>query len=410
MTIYNGTINNDTLIGGAGADQLYGGSGNNTYLFGKGDGKDTLNWVEDSTVGKLNTLQFKSGVAESDVTASLSGNDLLLSITGTDSVTVERFFLFDNPANSYNPLQQIKFADGKLWNLNTITAKAMLGNAAALIAGLGNDTYVVDNTGDVVTENAGAGTDAVNSSITYTLTANVENLTLTGVAALNGTGNELNNTLTGNAAANTLDGGAGADAMIGGVGNDTYVVDNAGDAVTENAGAGTDTVNSAINYILTTNVENLTLTGAAALNGTGNGLNNTLTGNDAANMLNGGAGNDILTGGKGTDKLTGGAGSDRFDFNALIESVKGAARDSITDFTHSQADKIDLAGIDANTKVTGDQGFSYIGATAFTGVAGQLDYLKGILAGDTNGDKVADFEIAITLVGGTALVSADFVL
>ena len=127
--------------------------------------------------------------------------------------------------------------------------------------------------------------------------------------------------------------------------------------------------------------------------------------------MNGGAGNDtilglagkdILTGGNGTDKLTGGTGSDRFDFNALIESVKGTKRDSITDFTHNQADKIDLASIDANTKVTGDQ--------AFTGVAGQLDYVKGILAGDTNGDKVADFEVAITLVGGTALASGDFVL
>ena len=90
--------------------------------------------------------------------------------------------------------------------------------------------------------------------------------------------------------------------------------------------------------------------------------------------------------------------------------IKGNTRDSITDFTHSQADKIDLAGIDANSKVAGDQGFTYIGAKTFTGIAGQLDYLNGILAGDTNGDKVADFEIAITLVGGTALVSADFVL
>ena len=144
-----------------------------------------------------------------------------------------------------------------------------------------------------------------------------------------------------------------------------------------------------------------------------------MTGNAAANTLNGGAGNDtilglagndVLTGGNGTDKLTGGAGADTFDFNAVIESVKGATRDSITDFTHSQGDKIDLSGIDANSKVAGDQGFSYIGAKAFTGVAGQLDYLNSILAGDTNGDKVADFEIAITLVGGTSLVNADFML
>ncbi|MEI6336913.1 MAG: type I secretion C-terminal target domain-containing protein, partial [Methylococcaceae bacterium] len=187
--------------------------------------------------------------------------------------------------------------------------------------------------------------------------------------------------------------------------------------VIEKAGEGTDTVNSSITYTLETNVENLTLTGAATLNGTGNALNNTLTGNAAANILNGLAGNDtivglagndFLSGGLGTDKLTGGTGSDIFDFNTSTESAKGLARDTITDFTHSQGDKIDLAGIDANIKVLGNQGFTYIGAKAFTGVAGQLDYFNGILAGDTNGDKVADFEIA--LIGSPSLVSADFVL
>ena len=143
---------------------------------------------------------------------------------------------------------------------------------------------------------------------------------------------------------------------------------------------------------------------------TGSATADTLLGGLGNDNLSGAAGNDVLTGGKGTDKLTGGAGSDTFDFNALLESIKGTTRDSITDFTHSQADKIDLAGIDANSKVADDQGFTYIGIKAFTGVAGQLDYVKGILAGDTNGDKVADFEIAITLVGSTSLVSADFVL
>ena len=177
-------------------------------------------------------------------------------------------------------------------------ANVLNGGAGAdkLIGGLGNDGYWVDNAGDVVTETSTLATeiDRVNSSITYTLTANVENLYLTGTAAINGTGNALNNLLSGNAGANVLNGGAGADKLIGGLGNDGYWVDNAGDVVTETSTLATeiDRVNSSITYTLTANVENLYLTGTAAINGTGNALNNLLSGNAGANVLNGGAGAD----------------------------------------------------------------------------------------------------------------------
>ena len=121
----------------------------------------------------------------------------------------------------------------------------------------------MDNVGDVVTESAGEGTDTVLSSVSYTLGANVENLTLTGTASHQRHRQRPDNILTGNAGNNLLDGGAGADTLIGGAGNDTYVVDNAGDIVTEDASEGTDTVLSAVSYTLGANVENLTLTGTA---------------------------------------------------------------------------------------------------------------------------------------------------
>ena len=165
------------------------------------------------------------------------------------------------------------------------------------------------------------------AALAYILTANVENLTLTGSLAINATGNSLKNTLTGNSANNILDGGTGADTMAGGTGNDTYYVDNTADRVIELSAAGTDTVVAAVSYVLATNVENLTLNGVAVITATGNSENNTLIGNAANNNLwglagkdtiRGGNGNDTLNGGLGNDILDGGSGLDVFVFNEKL--------------------------------------------------------------------------------------------
>ncbi len=239
-------------------------------------------------------------------------------------------------------------------------ANRLSGNGAAnrldggpgadeLRGGAGNDVYVVDHLGDQAIESSSTGgIDEVRSAVAFTLGAHVENLVLTGGAAVSGRGNGLANSLTGNGAANFLNGAAGADIMTGGAGHDGYAVDHAGDQVIEASGGGTDRVSSAISYTLGDHVEHLTLTGTAAIDGTGNGLGNAMAGNGGKNRLEGGdgsdgirgggsvdtlfgnAGDDRLYGGTGSDSLTGGGGRDGFHF----DTAPGAANvDEITDFS-----------------------------------------------------------------------------
>ncbi len=211
----------------------------------------------------------------------------------------------------------------------------LVGGAGAdtMAGGEGNDTYFVDQVGDVVIEMAGEGTDTVVSTVTYALSAYVENLTLRGSANLDGTGNDLDNVLLGNSGANVLQGGmgndtlngrAGADTLIGGEGNDTYFVDQVSDMVVEAAGEGTDTVVSTVTYALSARVENLTLRGSANLGGTGNDLDNVLVGNSGTNVLQGGMGNDTLNGRAGADTLIGGEGNDTYFVDQVSDVVAEA--------------------------------------------------------------------------------------
>jgi len=343
-----------------------------------------------------------NGTSVADLISGMGGNDRINGGAGNDIL---------------NGLEGLDILDGGTGD-DTMTG------------GTGNDVYLVDSTGDIVIEGVGGGTDRINSSVSYTLSANVETLFLTGTAAINGSGNALANTITGNAAANTLDGGAGNDTMTGGAGNDVYTVESTGDIVNEGVGEGTDRIDSSVSYALSANVETLTLTGTAAINGSGNALANTITGNAAANTLdggagndilhgldgndtlNGGAGNDILSGGRGADILTGGSRGDRFIFSALAEMGVGAGnRDIITDF--NSGDRLDFTVLDANTGTVANEAFTMINTAAFGGVAGQLRYSNvaggiTVVQGDVNGDSIADFEIQLT--GTHVFVAADILL
>jgi len=373
--ILNGGAGNDVLDGAGGADTLIGGLGDDTYIV--------------DVAGDIVTELANEGTdtVKASLSYALGANLENLILTGTAAI--------NGTGNAAN-------------NILTGNSAANLLDGGAgsdtMIGGLGDDTYVVDSAGDIVSELANEGTDTVRASISYILGANVENLvltgaTVTGAAAINGTGNSLNNTLTGNGAANSLDGGAGADTMIGGLGDDIYFVDNAGDVVRELANEGIDTVNSSVTYSLAANVENLSLTGTGAINGTGNDLSNIILGNAGANVLSGGAGNDYLTGAGGADSLTGGAGADRFIFTAISDSTS-AAMDRITDFNWADGDYIDLTRIDADSALAGDQAFSFV--SAFSKQAGQamLAYDAATntttFSGDVNGDGVADFVLQIT--------------
>jgi Ca2+-binding RTX toxin-like protein len=225
-----------------------------------------------------------------------------------------------------------------------------------MMGGSGNDTYLVENAGDMTIELPqgqvdGGGTDSVQSSISWALQANVENLTLTGSGTINATGNSLANVLKGNGANNYLNGSSGADTMSGGGGNDTYLVENAGDLTIESAGGGFDAVQSSIAFTLQAEVEKLTLTGSAIINGAGNSVANTLIGNSAAN---------VLTGGGSADTLTGGGGNDTFALTTSLSS------DIITDFT-SGADKLRISQTGLRV---GDGDILVEGAVAITGPNG----------------------------------------
>ena len=417
----HGGAGNDRLDGGLGADLLVGGSGNDTYVV---DNK-LDNVVEASSSG-FDTIRT------SLTTFSLSSAPYVenLAYTGTSAATLVGSS-YANRIDGGSGSDSISGGGGDDELRAGAGSDRIDGGTGAdrMYGGMGNDSFTVDHTSDQVHELASEGTDTVSASVSFRLGADLENLTLTGAAAINGTGNELANKITGNSAANILEGGAGndvlnggagADRMSGGTGNDTFTVDHAQDQVSELASEGVDTINASVSFGLGASVENLTLTGMAAISGTGNELDNRISGNGASNTLIGAGGNDQLSGGAGADRLVGGPGSDIlyggadadiFVFASPAESLS-ASRDRIADFSSAQLDLIDVSQIDANSAAPGDQAFTYIADAQFSGAAGTLRLdvagTTATLYGDVDGDRVADFSIVLSSV--STLDSGSFIL
>jgi Ca2+-binding RTX toxin-like protein len=434
--------------------------------FGGSDNTRALNWqvtdgVEVSNVDTSNILVQEGGPTAGDdvVNTPTPIDDYIDGLAGDDT-------LYGDAGNDY--------------------LKGGLGSDT-MYGGTGNDTYVVDNNTDITNETGGDGVDTVWSSITWSLSTGLENLTLgAGGGDIDGFGNAVDNLITGNYAENMLwgldgddillglggsdtlyggdgadqldgggqndilsggvgddqltggagddelDGSVGADVLHGGLGDDIYYVD-ADDTVVELAGQGIDTVVTDISYTLGDNVERLSLF-VGDIDGTGNGLRNTILGSDGVNVirgggeidtlygrggndqlfgdagndllygegdndslfggdgadtLDGGAGDDVLDGGVGADKLTGGDGADVFRFASGSEM----AADRILDLDFAEGDTIDLSGVFAGT-------IAFVGR--FTGQAGQavLSYVAGsdttYVRIDLDGDKQFDATLLIS--------------
>lgn len=298
-----GTDGNDTIHGyggddfistGAGDDVIYGGLGNDIMVGGTGNDKYYVETPDDKVIENAN-----------------EGNDTIVASCSYELPdNVENLYLYAKAGainGRGNDLDNTIIGNN---DDNIIDGK---GGTNILKGGKGNDTYIINasNANDTIYEYSDGGIDTVKSSISYRITNTyVENLILTGTDDIDGRGNKQANYIEGNSGSNvlrgaegndTLYGGGGVDSLYGGKDDDTYIVDNDTTLVKEMAGEGIDTVIASVNYTLTNNVENLTLSGKKNLKGTGNSMDNIIRGNSGKNILNGKKGNDTLYGGEGSD-------------------------------------------------------------------------------------------------------------
>ncbi len=323
----NGTGNDDVnfIEGNNGANKIVG-LGGADFLSG-GGGKDTLDGTGDGVFDEL-----RGGLGNDTY---YTGGDFIIEETsgpagGIDTVYSNVSFTLENNIENLILIGSATQGTGNFLNnllIGNDLDNFLGGNNGndTMSGGKGDDKYVVKDNSDVVKEAAGGGHDTVLSLNSYTLGAEVEDLTFLSfdLSGFKGTGNGLANSLTGGLGDDTLNGMGGADTMTGGDGSDTLIVDNAGDVTSDGGSDGAfDRVFASVNHTIGGGVDYLTLTGKANINGTGNALGNVIEGNSGANKLDGqgsfdnlsgGGGNDTLIGGDGSDNLHGGAGFDVLD-------------------------------------------------------------------------------------------------
>jgi serralysin len=440
VTIENakGGSGKDTIIGNKADNALYGNAGNDV-LEGR-EGNDTLDGgtgADQMAGGTGDDIYFVDDAGDQVIEKAGEGNDTVRStVSHTLAANVEDLILVGK--------------DDKSQSFGAFAAAAAA--AAATLTGTGNalaNTITAIGSGDFVLSGGGGNDTLVGSSGDDLLDGGDGDDSLIGGAG--------NDRLRGGAGNDSFSGGLGADVFEGGAGDDFYLIADLDDQIIENSGEGNDTVRVLVSgYKLAEGVETVVLGGGVA-SVNGNGGNNRLAGNAEANVIDGGAGNDTiegdagndrllggdgndtLMGGTGVDTLTGGAGDDRFvigkaDLADQVATKSGKlSLDIITDFV-SGSDKIDLSGIgDANSLISGDQTFKFVGkADAKAGEIGfktfgninaaesalgyDLDGIDGpgavgpvtVIYGNTDGDKDAEF--AIVVYGKLDITQNDFML
>ncbi|HSW12179.1 MAG TPA: hypothetical protein VLI06_05020 [Solimonas sp.] len=435
--VMTGNANNNLLDGGSGADTMTGGAGNDSFvvdnvgdvvseisnggtdlvqssvsyslaglqienltLTGSGHNNATGNGLANVLVGNggNNLLNGGAGIdtmaggAGDDTYVVDAAGDVVVEAAdgGTDTVSASISYILAAQLERLELTGTAANATGNAAN-NTLVGNSghnlLSGGAGAdtMLGGGGSDTYIVAESGDLVIEDPGSGTDWVQSSVSYSLVTNVEHLALTGAASINGTGNALGNHLDGNASANRLDGAGGADTMAGAGGDDTYVVDHAGDVVIESSGNGSDHVMAGVSYVLQAEIEHLQLTGGAAINATGNAGGNSITGNSGNNQIDGGGGGDTMAGGLGNDTYVVDLAGD------LVVEASGAGVDTVLasanfilgsgleNLVLTGTAAINATGNDLDNRLTGNSGNNHLdgklGIDTLVGGAGDDTYI-----------------------------------
>ncbi|MDQ1081950.1 proprotein convertase P-domain-containing protein [Pseudoroseomonas cervicalis] len=438
-----GQEGDDILLGGGARDRLQGGSGADRM---EGGGGHDVYWVDQAgdRVVELPGGGHDRVVAAIDYTLPDQVEELLLEGPAQRGTGNALDNLIDG--NALDNLLQGGEGDDQLFGeggQDRLEGGAghdfLKGGAGAdwLLGGFGNDSYSVDDPGDVVVERIHQGFDTVRAWIDgYTLPDWVEELELWGPLARDGHGNAGHNRITGNALDNhlsggagndmlyglagddaleggagddwliggsgndTLDGGEGFDRLHGGAGDDTYWLRDAADRILEWNDHGYDTALALVDTQLAANVEALRLMGEAALKGTGNRLDNRITGNDSDNRLWGMGGDDVLIGGGGQDQLRGGEGDDRLEGGAGDDELGGGAgadlfvfaagdgQDRILDFRAAEGDRLLLQGWSAEAwEAAMAAAQTEAGGLLVTLGAGSL-WLQGIGAGGPGHDAV----------------------